>query len=166
MYMVKADTTEKKRRRRERKLREEEERKVFVSSTDLMFPDASDWPDHICSFVCGTAICDGTFDQGPTINTIHMVPTVPHDFSALCSESAHPWQTICRRSHGLLSHHRERHPFLQSLPKKTAVPTPPAAIHAIVTEPAPIPSPIAFPLEPPPPQLPPSNLQLLHCWPI
>ncbi|KAJ7443758.1 hypothetical protein B0H11DRAFT_2291464 [Mycena galericulata] len=76
--------------------------------------------------------------------TIYSVPAAhsplrPRDFSALRSESAHPWRTIRRRNHRLLP---QRRPFPHSLPKRMLAPEelpppPPATlipIHGLLTE--------------------------------
>ncbi|KAJ7449388.1 hypothetical protein B0H11DRAFT_2079147 [Mycena galericulata] len=76
--------------------------------------------------------------------TIHSIPAAhlplrPRDFSALRSESVHPWRTIRRRNHRLLP---QRRPFAHSLPKHTLVleeppPPPPATlipIHGVLAE--------------------------------
>ncbi|KAJ7429532.1 hypothetical protein B0H11DRAFT_2143225 [Mycena galericulata] len=77
-------------------------------------------------------------------STIHSIPAAhsplrPRDFSALRSESAHPWHTIRRRNQRLLP---QRRPFPHSLPKRMLTPEeppppPPATlipIHGILTE--------------------------------
>ncbi|KAJ7017629.1 hypothetical protein C8F04DRAFT_1279064 [Mycena alexandri] len=67
-----------------------------------------------------------------TIHTVYTAPSepavwAPRDFSALRSESGHPWRTIRRRNHRLLP---QRRPFPRSLPKR--IPTPiPALVHAV-----------------------------------
>ncbi|KAJ7433963.1 hypothetical protein B0H11DRAFT_2120005 [Mycena galericulata] len=76
--------------------------------------------------------------------TIHSAPAAhsplrPRDFSALRSESAHPWRTIRRRNHRLLP---QRRPFPHSLPKRMLAPEelplpPPVAlipIHGLLAE--------------------------------
>ncbi|KAJ7510948.1 hypothetical protein B0H11DRAFT_1956689 [Mycena galericulata] len=97
--------------------------------------------------------------------TIYSVPAAhlplrPRDFSALRSESAHPWRTIRRRNHRLLP---QRRPFPHSLPKHMLAPEelpppPPATlnpIHGLLTEdpndPVPVlvlPRPVRLPWDP------------------
>ncbi|KAJ7483701.1 hypothetical protein B0H11DRAFT_2020192 [Mycena galericulata] len=97
--------------------------------------------------------------------TMHSIPAAhlplrPRDFSALRSESAHPWRTIRRRNHRLLP---QRRPFPHSLPKHMLAPEeppppPPATlnpIHGLLTEdpndPVPVlvlPRPVRLPWDP------------------
>ncbi|KAJ6621672.1 hypothetical protein B0H10DRAFT_2215031 [Mycena sp. CBHHK59/15] len=94
-------------------------------------------------------------------HTVHS--TLPlRDFSALRSDTAHPWRAIRRRNNCLLPPRRERHPFPRSLLKKTTIPTctvPPASsplplapIHLLNIHPqleAPPLPPVAAPSPPP-----------------
>ncbi|KAJ7460396.1 hypothetical protein B0H11DRAFT_2286159 [Mycena galericulata] len=77
-----------------------------------------------------------------TIPAAHL-PLRPRDFSALRSESAHPWRTIRRRNHRLLP---QRRPFPRSLPKKTTIPT--CTVPAPASPPTPL-APMAAPPLPP-----------------
>ncbi|KAJ7731395.1 hypothetical protein B0H16DRAFT_1733333 [Mycena metata] len=74
-----------------------------------------------------------------TIHTVYATPSepvtwAPRDFSALCSESGHPWRTVRRRNHRLLP---QRRPFPHSLPKRISIPIP-AVIHAVSDDPTPL----------------------------
>ncbi|KAJ7216152.1 hypothetical protein C8J57DRAFT_282984 [Mycena rebaudengoi] len=59
-------------------------------------------------------------------------PTTPRDFSALCSDSSHPWRTIRCRHHRLRPPCREQRPFPRSLPKRVSAPLP--AIHMVAVD--------------------------------
>ncbi|KAJ6627575.1 hypothetical protein B0H10DRAFT_2210482 [Mycena sp. CBHHK59/15] len=91
-----------------------------------MFPDPSDWPDHIHAYVYGTPI-PGDSTQVPVLDelqsTIYTVQPAPfvREFSVLRSESAHPWRTIHRFA-----------------PQKMPTPVPATVVHAIIDEPVPI----------------------------
>ncbi|KAJ7037305.1 hypothetical protein C8F04DRAFT_1393807 [Mycena alexandri] len=71
-----------------------------------------------------------------TIHTVYTEPVMwaPRDFSALRSESGHPWCTVRRRNHRLLP---QRRPFPRSLPKKISTPIP-AVVHAVSDGPTPL----------------------------
>ncbi|KAJ7018752.1 hypothetical protein C8F04DRAFT_1400017 [Mycena alexandri] len=71
-----------------------------------------------------------------TIHTVYAEPVMwaPRDFSALRSESGHPWRTVRRRNHRLLP---QRRPFPHSLPKKIFTPIP-AVVHAVSDDPTPL----------------------------
>ncbi|KAJ7148427.1 hypothetical protein C8R43DRAFT_952533 [Mycena crocata] len=79
----------------------------------------------------------------------------PRDWSALRSDSAHPWRTIRRRSYRLRPQWREQHekrPFPKSLPKRAIISAPHADIFAVDSLsmlPPPPPLPVAAPSPPP-----------------
>lgn len=105
------------------------------------------WPAHVRAFVYGPGSRSPSpppswYDDTPDIATIHTVyisvAPSPRDFSALRSESAHPWRTIRRRHHRLLPQRRDQRPFPRSLPKKTP-PTPiPAVVHTVIADTTPL----------------------------
>ncbi|KAJ7082380.1 hypothetical protein B0H15DRAFT_852742 [Mycena belliarum] len=73
-------------------------------------------------------------DDPPAVDRIHSIyttptPPPPRDFSALRSETAHPWRTVRRRNQRLLP---LRRPFPQSNPKRPSVlPQLPPSVHRI-----------------------------------
>ncbi|KAJ7921069.1 hypothetical protein B0H13DRAFT_1867067 [Mycena leptocephala] len=121
------------------------------------------YPEHIRAYLYDTPTGTSFYDT-PELAAIHTAPATTsvlalRDFSALRTESPHPWRTFRRRNHRLLP---QRHPFPRSLPKKnplsrpTPLPTPSAPKHALTADPGPydaipvlaLPRPIPLPGDP------------------
>ncbi|KAJ7936762.1 hypothetical protein B0H13DRAFT_2437621 [Mycena leptocephala] len=86
------------------------------------------YPEHIRAYLYDTPT-DTSFYDTPELAAIPTAPVATsvlalRDFSALCTESHHPWRTIRRRNHRLLPQRREQRPFPRSLPKRTVVSAP------------------------------------------
>ncbi|KAJ7805436.1 hypothetical protein B0H13DRAFT_1930195 [Mycena leptocephala] len=135
------------------------------------------YPEHIRAYLYDTPT-PSWFHATPELAAIHTAPAIVsvltlRDFSALRTESAHPWRTIRRRNHRLLPQRREQRPFRKSLPKRTTIPAPHADILTVQDHiparglaPTPVLVPVPAPVPVPPPSLRATVTDLLSLPPI
>ncbi|KAJ7928648.1 hypothetical protein B0H13DRAFT_2311257 [Mycena leptocephala] len=130
------------------------------------------YPEYIRAYRYDTATPTPFYDTRE-LAAIHTAPATVsvhamRDFSALRTETAHPWRTIRRRNHRLLPQRREQRPFPRSLPKQTIISAPHADILTVqeASTPAPILVPVPAPTPFPPPSLRATVADLLALPPI
>ncbi|KAJ7882893.1 hypothetical protein B0H13DRAFT_2344425 [Mycena leptocephala] len=99
------------------------------------FPDYDDAPPAVSLSLAHSVLswADDAADL-PTAPAPHVASTLPRDWSALRSDSPHPWRMIRRRNHRVQP---LRRPFPCPLPKKGTppAPAPPPGIHTLVVDP-------------------------------
>ncbi|KAJ7160596.1 hypothetical protein C8R43DRAFT_947811 [Mycena crocata] len=100
--------------------------------------------------------CESACEQPLAAIHVASSQSIPRDFSALRSESPHPWRTIRRRNHRLLPQRRAQRPFPKSFPKRTTISAPRAdTVLALQSD---LPRPSSPPPQPDPPLLSPPSI--------